>query len=162
MDNDSEKKGGGKKIIIIILLVVLVLGGAAAALRFLAPGLIPGWGEKQAAGPKTSGGGEGGAGMGELYPMQTFIVNLADPSGKRYLKLTLSLELDNPEMKTEVKTMTPRIRDSILLLLSSMTFEDISSIEGKMRLRDQIVSRCNTYLQMGTVKNVYFSEFVVQ
>jgi flagellar FliL protein len=94
--------------------------------------------------------------------MQPFIVNLVDPSGKRYLKATLSLELDRAEVKSEIETKTVKIRDAVLVLLSSKSFGDISTPEGKRRLREEIVTRINTFLTTGRVTGVYFTEFVVQ
>jgi flagellar FliL protein len=94
--------------------------------------------------------------MGVLVPLQPFIVNLVDPSGKRYLKLTLSLELNNEQAKPEVDTRLPQVRDAVLLLLSSLTFDDIRTVEGKMRLRQQIISRCNTFLATGQVTGCIF------
>ncbi|MBW2087159.1 MAG: flagellar basal body-associated FliL family protein [Deltaproteobacteria bacterium] len=56
----------------------------------------------------------------------------------------------------------PQIKDSLLVLLSSKTFIDIKTVEGKMRLRMEIIGRINNFLTSGRVKNVYFTEFVVQ
>jgi len=41
-------------------------------------------------------------GPGVLHSLKPFIVNLNDPSGKRYLKLRIDLELDKVDVKTEV------------------------------------------------------------
>lgn len=160
---ESPKGGRLLKLILIVMIVLILLAGAAVALRFFAPGLIPGWGEKpvEVESEKKSDS-KGIQPIGTLFPMKSFIVNLADQTGRRYLKLTLSLELDAPELKAEVEMRTPQIRDAILVLLSSKAFEDINTIEGKMSLRNQIINRCNTYLSKGAVRNVYFSEFVVQ
>ena len=150
------------KLIIIAVVVIVLLGGGAVALRILAPGLIPGWGEKPEEKPADTTAQTADPGLGELYPMKSFIVNLVDPSGKRYLKVTLSLELSTPELKAELDSRLPQIQDAILVLLSSKTFSDISTPAGKAQLRTEIINRCNAYLKMGQIKNVYFSEFVVQ
>ena len=107
-------------------------------------------------------GSDQGSGLGMLYPMKPFIVNLIDPSGRRYLKATLSLELSGPLVKNEIDQRLPQIQDAILVLLSSKTFDDINTIQGKDRLRSEIMNRCNVFITTGQIKNVYFSEFVVQ
>ena len=33
--------------------------------------------------------------LGPIYPLDTFIVNLADKGGKRYLRISIDLELDS-------------------------------------------------------------------
>jgi flagellar FliL protein len=179
MDMEGGKSGGGgglKKILIIVIVLVVVLVGAAVALRFIAPGLIPGLGEKPSETPAAGTAAPAAPGapppppaptgdapaMGELYSMNPFIVNLVDPTGKRYLKLTLALEMDRPELKTELESRKPQVRDAILILLSSMSYDDIATMQGKTRLRTQIITRVNQFLRTGRVTNVYFSEFVVQ
>ncbi|MDY6851623.1 MAG: flagellar basal body-associated FliL family protein [Thermodesulfobacteriota bacterium] len=156
-------RNGGIKIIIIAVVVVLILVGGALGVKFFAPGLIPGSAENASEEEAEAEGKEAGAAeLGTLKPLKPFIVNLADPAGRRYLKLNMTLELDTPEAAAEIDTRMPQIRDVILILLSSMRFEDVRTIEGKMRLRGQIITRCNTVLTAGKVKNVFFSEFVVQ
>ena len=164
LEAGGGKKGGAMKLIIIAVLLIVLLGGGAVALRILAPGLIPGWGEKPQDQPADAAPGpkEADPGLGELYAMKSFIVNLVDPTGKRYLKITMSLELSVPELKAEVDARLPQIQDAILVLLSSKTFGDISTPAGKSQLRTEIINRCNAYLKTGQIKNVYFSEFVVQ
>ncbi|MEW6266643.1 MAG: flagellar basal body-associated FliL family protein [Thermodesulfobacteriota bacterium] len=167
VESAAPQGGGKKKLLLLVIILVVVLGGAAAALTFLAPGLVPGLGKKaekkaDAAHAEPAAGKTDAAGPGALYPMKTIIVNLMDPGGKRYLKATLSLEMDREPLKAEVDAKLPQIQDSILILLSSQTYDDISTMEGKTQLRNQIVSRCNTILKTGKIRTVYFSEFVVQ
>ncbi len=128
----------------------------------------PGGGGHGAA-PAAEGEGGGGEGEGAEEPIgpqniefKPFIVNLNDGAGRRFLKLTMSIEADTPEIAAEVNQKTPQFRDIILLLLSSLSFDDIATLDGKMRLRNQMLNRINTQLTTGKIKNVYFSEFVVQ
>ncbi len=157
-----NRNGAAKMLLIIILVVVLLLGGGAFAVWKFFPGLLPGSGGNGEGGEAAPQKVEEEAGPAVLLPLSPFIVNLVDPAGKRYLKLTLDLELSSEAVKTEVTAKMPQIRDGILVHLSSLSFDDIRSVEGKMRLRTQIISRCNTFVTTGKVTNVYFSEFVVQ
>lgn len=156
----GRRSGGVKLIIIIAVVVVVLLAGGFFAVKMFMPGLLPGGGNGSAPAAASQPAAE--AGPGVIQPLQPFIVNLVDPTGKRYLKVTLSLELDVADMKPEVDAKLPQIRDSILILLSSLSFDDIRTIEGKTRLRSQIVGRTNAFLTTGKIRNVYFSEFVVQ
>ena len=56
------------------------------------------------------------------YPLDPFIVNLADPVGNRYLRVKLALDLGSPALQAEVEQRIPQLRDSILILLSSKTW----------------------------------------
>ncbi|MBW1975788.1 MAG: flagellar basal body-associated FliL family protein, partial [Deltaproteobacteria bacterium] len=96
------------------------------------------------------------------YQLDTFLVNLADPGGKRYLKLTMELELDNPKVIDEITKENFKIRDTILLILSSKEFDDISTVGGKLALKKEIMAKLNGMLHTGKVLNIYFTEFLVQ
>lgn len=159
LDYDGvEKKGGsGKMILILVITLVVVLLGTAIALRFLTPGLIPGWGEKKAASSTSNG-----VDLGAIIELKPFIVNLADPGGNRYLRVVISLELENADVEKEIDARRPQIRDTILTILSSQTRDDISYTEGHQRLKSIIAASINQFLTTGAVKSVFFSEFVIQ
>ncbi len=55
--------------------------------------------------------------LGTIYALDTFIVNLADTGGNRYLRITMDLELGIPELESELDKRLPQIRDSILMIL---------------------------------------------
>lgn len=103
-----------------------------------------------------------GNGLGPLFKLDTFIVNLAGDSGTRYLKATMQFEISSHELVRELDGRTPQIRDLVLTLLSSKSYGDISTTGGKFALREEVVSRVNEILRTGEVRQVYFTEFVVQ
>jgi flagellar FliL protein len=100
--------------------------------------------------------------LGTVFEMEPLIVNLERSQGKRYLKVKMSLELNKELVLQEVQARLPQIRDAILLMISSKAFVDISTVEGKLALRDALVTRINGLLETGFVKRIYFQEFVVQ
>ncbi|KJS30370.1 MAG: hypothetical protein VR64_16910 [Desulfatitalea sp. BRH_c12] len=100
--------------------------------------------------------------MGPIYKMDTLIVNLADQGGKRYLRVTMELELSAPEVTAEIDTRLPQLRDAILMVLPSKQYSDIGTTEGKILLRDELIVKINGILKKGTVSKLYFTEFVVQ
>jgi len=100
--------------------------------------------------------------LGAIYALETFIVNLADKGGNRYLRVTMDLELGIPDLETEIVKRLPQVRDSVLMILPSKRFEDISSVEGKIALRNEILETLNGFLVQGEITNIYFKEFVVQ
>jgi flagellar FliL protein len=100
--------------------------------------------------------------IGPMYKMDTMIVNLADRGGKRYLRLTMQFELTNQEVLEEIEKRLPQIRDSILMILPTKQYADISTTLGKTALRDEIIAKVNGYLKKGTINTIYFTEFVVQ
>ena len=99
---------------------------------------------------------------GAIYDVDPFIVNLADVPEARYLKLTLKLELDRPDVASDLSARVPQLRDTILILLSSKDAGSLRTPQGKFQLRDELIQRVNTILPKGGIRSVYFTEFVVQ
>ncbi len=159
-EEEKAKKGLPVKLIILVLLVFILAGGGFFAFKSGMLDKLLGKGEKEVQAKKTEEVAK--PDIGPIYPMDTFIVNLMDPMGKRYLKVTMQLELAKEEMRVEMDKRLPQLRDAILTLLSSKSFKDISDLSGKYQLRAEILASLNRYLKTGKIKNVYFTEFIVQ
>jgi flagellar FliL protein len=97
--------------------------------------------------------------VGQLVPLETFLVNLAGVRGGRLLKVTMSLEVDSVDVQNEVEKRKAEIRDTILILLSSKSFDQVSSKDGKDFLREEVRDTLNSFLTKGKVKSVLFTEF---
>ena len=100
--------------------------------------------------------------IGPLYSLDTMIVNLADHGGKRYLRVTMALELSDPEAVTTIESRLPQVRDAILMILPTKKYDDVSTTEGKIALRSEVMEKINGLMTKGQVNNIYFTEFVVQ
>ena len=100
--------------------------------------------------------------IGKIISLDSFVVNISDRERDRYLKLKTELELSMPELSDELDQRMPQIRDLIISLLGSKSFEEVRTIEGKNFLREEILLRINSLLVSGKVKRVFFTEFVVQ
>ena len=169
-EGGKKKKGGGKlKLIIIIVVGVLLLGagGFFGWQMFFAEEPPP---PEKAAAEKAQADKDAKQAAAETKPpegtvvnLEPFIVNLADSGGKRYLKLTLAVDAKEPNLKKAMQSRMPMIRDSVLLLLTSKTFKEVSTVTGKIRLRNEILKIMNRALSgVGSVHAVYFTEFMVQ
>ncbi len=100
--------------------------------------------------------------IGILYPLDTFTVNLKSDAGRRYLKVTMSLELEGEELSLELDAKSPVLRDRIIRILTSKTLEEISSKKGKAKISSQIMDTLNSMISDGEIKGIYFTEFVIQ
>ena len=159
----EEAAGDGKKskkgLLIIIVLVLLLLGGGGGAVWWFVLRTPPPTAEElasQEAAKKKEP---------EILPVFTlkpFVVNLADKKSRRYLKVSMKLELSNEDLVEEMEKRRAQIRDVILTLLSSKTAKEVGSMEGKFLLRQDIIKRVNVFLVAGKVTHVYWEEFVVQ
>ena len=98
--------------------------------------------------------------IGKVVPLETFIVNLAGSKGRKVLKVNMELEVKGEDVIQEIDNRKAQIRDFIIIILSSKTFEEVSSKEGKDYLRNEIKDNINTFLVKGKVSNVYFTELI--
>ncbi len=102
--------------------------------------------------------------LGKVIPLETFIVNLAGSKGRRVAKVNMELELNDTESEgrvaAEIEQRKAQIRDIIIIILSSKTYEQVDKPEGKDDLRIEIKDRINSFLTTGKIANVYFTEFI--
>ncbi len=164
--DEKKKKGGKLKWIIIAVVILGLLGGAGFFFKDQIMGMIGmgGGAQEKAATDKqaTDKAAEADPKDTEMVSLPTFLVNLADPLGRRYLKLTLDVEMRDKDSAEKLQKSESKVRDAIILLLSSKTFADLSSIDSKMALKDDIVRRLNGIVGGSNVLRVYFTEMVVQ
>ena len=173
----AEKKSNMLMIIIIVVLILIILIGAVVSI------LLMGGDEEEAASsapqakeksisksssstrrsaPSTYDDSRALSDIGILYPLDTFTVNLKSDAGRRYLKCTLSLELEGEELSLELDAKSPVLRDRIIRILTSKTLEEISSKKGKQKISTQIMDTLNAMISDGEIKGIYFTEFVIQ
>lgn len=99
--------------------------------------------------------------IGKLVPLETFLVNISGSRGRKLVKINMELEVSNAEVQEEVEKIKPKIRDYIIIIVSSKTFTEISTKEGKDLLRDEIKNQINLFLTKGQIARVYFTEFIL-
>ena len=165
LEGAEAKKPIGMIIGIIVGLLVLGGGGYYAYINFFQEKPVeekPAEGEEGKEEAPAEAPAEEDLLLGVMFPMDPFVVNLAGSEGKRFLKVTIFLELSTPEVRLEIKENIQKVTDSILILLSSKAFEDVYSVQGKFKLKDEITTRVNRFLVVGHIKEAYFTEFIIQ
>jgi flagellar FliL protein len=170
----AEKKSSNMlMIIIIVVLVLIIVIGAVIGIMFMGSDeeevqSAPQAQEKPLKKVKRSSSSASYDSsrqlneIGILYPLDTFTVNLKSDSGRRYLKVTMSLELEGEELSLELDAKSAVLRDRIIRILSSKTLEEISSKKGKAKVETQIMDTLNAMISDGQIKGIYFTEFVIQ
>ena len=100
--------------------------------------------------------------IGPILDLNTFIVNLADEDMQRFLKTSISLEMNAAEGLDEATTRMPQIKDYIVTLLPTKKSTELLSAEGKQVLRNQLAEGLNRFLTKGKINSLYFTDFVIQ
>ena len=98
---------------------------------------------------------------GMVLPLPPVTVNLADPSGRRYLKMGMEVEV-NADVSAALQANNARIRDAIIMLLAGKSYADIASPDGKVLLKAEVAARLNQILGAQRVIRVFFTDFVVE
>jgi len=175
-DKDQGKPKGSliTKILLFGVLplmtaIVLVVGGLFIA------GVLPGGagGEHAVAegshdGDEADSGQEGKKNMPAIYiPLDpAFVVNFASQGRARFLQVTVEVMTRDPSMEEEIKRHLPVIRNNLMLLFSSQTYDGVSTLEGKEALREEALAVVQQILEEETgdpgVEAVYFTSFVMQ
>ena len=93
--------------------------------------------------------------------LDPFVVNLSG-NANRYLKVVVVLQLSTPELADEVSNRSPQIKDSVITVLSSKSAEEILTVQGKYDLKVDLIRRINANLTIGVVRELFFTQFVVQ
>lgn len=174
--SQPEEKKSGKKIILLAIVVIVLLAGAGSGFYF--------WKSSSTAAAEVSKkrnsrksepaeGEEGDAFKNSLpndedvknvVELPAFIVNLADTEQARYLRMTVSLGIDGPEGK-EAKPdqlFTTRVRNAMLTVLSDKKSEEILSVEGKAKLRKELLQAAQAASDEPMVHAIYITDFIVQ
>ncbi len=92
----------------------------------------------------------------------SFIVNLAETNAERYLKVTPVFEVESEDVQNEITEKLPQIKDILITIFSSKTLDEVTTLSGKDRLKQEIIDKVNEVLAKGKVTRVFFSDFVIQ
>lgn len=142
-----KSKGKIKKLILLVVLPILLLGGGVFAYLVLFDDPAP---------AKTEHAEKA------LMSLEPFLVNLSDKDARRYLKVKIDLEVDNEKAVKVLEKSLPRIRDQLIFLLSSKSYPEIATPEGKHQLKKDILARLHAIPTGKKISAAYFTEFVAQ
>jgi len=154
-EEGAEEAPKSKKLLFIILAVVL-LGGGAGAFFFLKGGHKE---EVKAEAPIVA----------PIYVNldPPFVVNFEAEAAVRFLQVTVSIMTRDPHIQELLKSNDPRIRNDLLMLLSSQKYDAISTREGKEKLQTESLEAVRTVVkgaggEPAKIEALYFTAFVMQ
>jgi len=149
-----------KKILMIAVpaLVVVLAGGGAATYFFV----IKPHGEAKS---KTAKAEEI-----PLTPPQVafsdvpdMLVNIQSNDGTpAYLKLSVSLEMDNELAKAGMQALMPRLVDQFQSYLRELRLEDLKGSQGVLRLKEELLRRADAAAAPYKVRDVLLKQMIVQ
>lgn len=118
---------------------------------------------------------------GIILDLGEFTMNLADVTPRRYLKISVAIEVSTPEgevvapqsgghgaevknpVVAEMEQYRPAIRDAIITVMTSKTSEELAKVQGKELAKQQITESVNNIFDgEREVIRVSFGEFIMQ
>ncbi|HTR48881.1 MAG TPA: flagellar basal body-associated FliL family protein [Verrucomicrobiae bacterium] len=98
--------------------------------------------------------------------LDTFTVNLADPEEGHFLRVTIDLGLGHPPKGAAERGYgdfpMARARDAILSVLTVGKADVLLTLDGKNQLKRDLVQTLQDKVPEADVRNIYFTEFIVQ
>lgn len=172
---EKPAKQSSKGLIIAVVLASLVSSVAGAGLTAYLVGRaiakLPGVAAQAAAGTPEEEARKKEEALAEaiehggVVSLDPFVVNLADQDSARYLRIKISLMVDDKAKVKEVsenQALTNKVKDVILQTLSKKTSHDLINEEGKNKLRAEIQEGIGHYFKEPKLTDVMFTEFVIQ
>jgi len=100
--------------------------------------------------------------VGHMFQIKDIVVNPSGTNGTRYLCTTVALEITNPLVEEEATAREAQVRDLLIEILGRRTVAELSSLEVREYIREDIETSVNALLTSGEIDGVYFSNFVLQ
>lgn len=167
-DSGAPKKKSRKLLFIIIGVVALLLIAVVVIVVLLMKSPPPDEHAKEAA-PKPV---EVAPVVPVFERLETFTVNLLPDKGEQYLQTEITLEIEGGEHVTRLKSLMPRVRNQINLILAGKKASEVMPKEGKEALAAEIRTDVNAIIAPpkdaapaapgGPVMAVLFTSFIIQ
>ena len=79
-----------------------------------------------------------------------------------YISMGIALEMIDPGVRRQVYTMEPRIRKIIESQMRQMSWVDLRSPHGKLKLKFALLDRINQIFPKVAIRQIYFTNFIMQ
>jgi flagellar FliL protein len=97
------------------------------------------------------------------YAVKQMIVNILSTGNKlRYLDCELNILTFSEDQKEILKNSEHIIKNAMVAIAAEMSADDLNSVTGKILLESRVKKQVNDELKNPTVKQIYFSRYVVQ
>jgi flagellar FliL protein len=90
------------------------------------------------------------------------VVTLGSGGKAGFLKMQVSLELENAGDEARIKAVMPRIVDNFQVFLRELRIEELQGSHGLYRVKEELLARVNAAAHPTKVKQVLFKEMLVQ
>ena len=89
-------------------------------------------------------------------------IALKGSSAMKLISIGISLELTDHRYRKTVVTVEDRLRKIVQGQVREMTWLELRNPEGKIRLKYELLQRMNSIFPKVTIRNIYFTNFLMQ
>lgn len=159
-EKKDGKPAGRKNPIVMGAIVGGVLLALTAGSYFVVTSMTgsadAGSGEAKAAGKKKK------EGKVAMFEVRDLVLNPADQGVTRFAKVSMVFETEDPKLIAEMEEREYRVRDLLIRLIGRRSASELSNADVREELRAQILDELNSTVTDGGVRDVYFTDFVIQ
>ncbi|MED5372663.1 MAG: flagellar basal body-associated FliL family protein [Myxococcota bacterium] len=164
VEEEIETPKPSKLPLILAAVAAFILGGGAG----FGASMMLGSDDAEAAEEGEAGEEEGEPSEEEIaatrvvLPVGAFTMNLRGSGGGRVLRMEIQVETTTEDQPI-IEESIPMLRDAVITVVSDYSYADVEGLDGKTRLRDELLGRMNSLLPGDErIQRVYLTEFVVQ
>jgi len=168
----AEKKSGSKglMVVLIVLIVVLLLAVGGMAYFLFSKGALSN--DNNANGQEQT---EKSVEEGDSYKtaINDLVLNITNSRGReKLMKLSFTLKSTEEKIESIVEKYKPEIIDIVISQISARSSEELLTVGGKALLKEELIDEINSVLnevtasnediQKDSIKNLYFTTFVIK
>ncbi|MEP6729859.1 MAG: flagellar basal body-associated FliL family protein [bacterium] len=167
---DAPEAKKGKPFALIGIVVLGLALGTGAGLFVVGPRLTKraaapiavAAGEKATGEGAAKGEAKGEAGPSTLHVVDNLVLNPAGTGGTRFLMVNATIEVKDAGAVAILKEKDTEVRDVLLTLLGRKTVDELTRTDFRDSLKKEIIVALSPMLPKGSLKRVFFPQFVIQ
>ena len=96
------------------------------------------------------------------FQMEDIVVNPARSNGQRFLVLGMSLDLYHQDHIPHIERNMTRIKENMQRIVASRTVNELVIFEEREKMRQEMIQEINTITGLTSVRNLYFTRYIMQ
>ena len=148
MESDEKKKSGKGIIIVVVILLLVIILGAVGGFFIIS---------------KMNNSDQPKKIVEEVIQLDDIVVNIKDPSNKKYVKVSLAMTYDSKNKKAleSINLNIYKIKDAIITIFKDKSVNELESSEGIESVKLEIKNTINSILESEMVLSIYFTNLLV-
>jgi len=100
--------------------------------------------------------------LGAFYEIEDITVNPSGTNGTGFLVASIGIQVKDEEDVQRIRQKNVMIRDAIITLLSRRTVEELSDMQTRKEVKQEIGIIINQFIEKQAVKDLFFTKYVMQ